>query len=603
LSPRQNSRNVWRLFRAIGRPRLPLLLAALALTLASTIAELVTIGAVLPVLAMAASPSGAAKISFLSRVITPLSGLTGGSMILAAALLLALAAIGATVIRLLLAWVSNRFVYGLMQDLVMAVFLRALHQPYLWYVQQNSSAIVSGLDKISQAIFGVVAPGLLAATSAFTALCLIGFLVVINPFVALVAALSLGLVYVAMTLVASGQFKRVAAELARERTARVQAVQESLGGIRDILLEHSQPVFYQNLYAIEDRIRRNTVLAGFLHAAPRSVIDAVAIMLIAGLAVWFSAQPGSLLAAVPVLGALAIGAQRLLPMAQAVYFGWASYATHADSIRDVFDLLEMPVEAEPALGTAAPIAFEHGLALRDVTFRYPDGTTALTKVSLDIAKGDRIGIVGKTGSGKSTLVDVLIGLIAPTQGQLLVDGEPVAGAARVAGWRARIAHVPQSIFLRDASITENIAFGTAKADIDETKVRDAATRAGLLDFIESLPAGFSTLVGERGIRLSGGQRQRIGIARALYKQAELLILDEATSALDSDTEAAVMQSVETLSPSLTIVLIAHRSSTVAICDRVYRLEGGRIVEEGSYEEVIGAGLRRAVPIKKNRSKT
>jgi ATP-binding cassette subfamily B protein len=312
----------------------------------------------------------------------------------------------------------------------------------------------------------------------------------------------------------------------------------------------------------------------------------VAVVLIAVLAVWFSTQPGGLLAAVPILGALAIGAQRLLPMAQAVYFGWAGYSAHADSIADVFELLEMPIEAESPGGAATAIAFEHGLAMHDITFRYADGTEALSSVNLEIAKGERIGIVGKTGSGKSTLVDVLMGLLAPTEGVLLVDGEPVAGA-RVAGWRARIAHVPQSIFLRDATIAENIAFGTAKGEIDDALVRDSAGHAGLLEFIESLPKGFSTVVGERGIRLSGGQRQRIGIARALYKNADLLILDEATSALDSETEAAVMQSVETLSSNLTVVLIAHRLSTVAICDRVYRLDGGRIVAEGSYEEVVG----------------
>ena len=285
----------------------------------------------------------------------------------------------------------------------------------------------------------------------------------------------------------------------------------------------------------------------------------------------------------------------------ALYFGWASYSTHAESIGDVFDLLEMPVENEGLDGVTDPVEFERALAMRDVTFRYADGTTALSDVNLEITKGEKVGIVGKTGSGKSTLVDVLMGLLAPTDGELLVDGAPVSGA-RVAGWRARIAHVPQSIFLRDASITENIAFGTARSEIDETQVRDAAARAGLLEFIQSLPAGFSTVVGEGGIRLSGGQRQRIGIGRALYKKADLLILDEATSALDNETEAAVMQSVETLGPNLTIVLIAHRLSTVAICNRVYRLDGGRIVAEGSYDEVVVGAKARGLPGKTVRSK-
>jgi ABC-type multidrug transport system fused ATPase/permease subunit len=582
----RGSRTVWRLLTfGSGRRRAQLLLM-MALTVASAVAELVTIGAVLPVLAIAASPANAVRIKVLGPLLVQLSALTGGSLILAAALLLGGAAIVATFIRLTLAWSSNQFTFGLMQDLVMAVFSRALHQPYHWYVQQNSSSMVAALDKITQTIFGVVAPVIQAATAAFTAICLVAFLFLINPMVALVAAVSLGMVYVAMTFIASSRLKRVSGELARFRTARVQAVQESLGGIRDILLEHSQPVFYDNLFSIEDRQRRNLVLAGFLQLAPRAIVEGVAVVLIAGLAVWFSTQPGGLLAAVPVLGALAIGAQRLLPMAQAVYFGWAGYSTYADSIADVFELLEMPVEAESPDGGAKPIPFERELAMRDVTFRYADGTAALTNVNLAIGKGERVGIVGKTGSGKSTLVDVLMALLAPSEGALLVDGVRVTGP-KVGGWRARIAHVPQSIFLRDASIAENIAFGVAASEIDDAKIRDAADRAGLLDFIETLPRGFVTEVGERGIRLSGGQRQRIGIARALYQNAELLVLDEATSALDTETEAAVMESVKSLSSTLTMVLIAHRLSTVAICDRVYRLEDGRIVAEGSYEEVVG----------------
>src|SRR4051794_6108807 len=239
---------MWTLITIVSRPRRAQLALTMILTVVSAIAELVTIGAVLPVLAIAASPSNAAKIKLLSPFLTRISALTGGSMILASALLLIVAAIGATVIRLLLTWSSNRFTFGVMQDLVMAVFSRALHQPYLWYVQQNSATMVSALDKIAQAIFGVVAPGTQAATTAFTAICLVGFLFVINPLVALVAAVSLGFVYVLMTIVARGNLKRASEELAALRTARVKAIQESLGGMRDILLEHSQPVFYENLY-------------------------------------------------------------------------------------------------------------------------------------------------------------------------------------------------------------------------------------------------------------------------------------------------------------------------------------------------------------------
>lgn len=585
MGSKRDLRKLWRLIATASSPRRAQLALTILLTLASAFAELVTIGAVLPVLAIAASPETVTTIPLLSSILTPLTALTGGNQIIAAALLLVVSAVAATMIRLLLTWTSSQFAFGLMQDLVMTVFARSLYQPYSWYVQQNSAAIVSSLDKISLVIFGVVSPGIQAATSAITALCLVGFLFLLDPFVALVAAVSLGLVYGVLTLVSSRTLRRVSEELAYLRTARVQAVQESLGGIRDILLEHSQPVVRENLNRIEDRVRRDLAVSGFIQLAPRPVIEGAAVIVVALLAVWISTQPGGLLAAVPTLGAIAIGAQRLMPMAQAVYLGWAGYSTHADSIGDLVALLDMPQESAAPEGAPEPVTFEQRIEMREVLFRYADGTAALCGVNIQVAKGECVGIIGRTGSGKSTLVDVLMGLLAPTEGELLVDGIPVSGA-RVSGWRARIAHVPQSIFLRDASVAENVAFGSTKVSVDDERLRDAAARAGLLEFIDDLPEGFSTVVGERGIRLSGGQRQRIGIARALYKQADLLILDEATSALDSETEAAVMGSVASLGANLTIVLIAHRLTTVAMCDRVYRLDSGRIVAEGSHDEVV-----------------
>ncbi len=601
MDSKRDLRKLWRLIATASSPRRAQLALTILLTLAGAFAELVTIGAVLPVLAIAASPRPIATIPLLGSILTPLTALTNGSQILAAALLLVVSAVVATVIRLLLTWTSSQFAFGLMQDLVMTVFKRSLHQPYSWYVQQNSSAIVSSLDKISLVIFSVISPGIQAATSAITAVCLVGFLFMLNPFVALVAAISLGLVYGVLSLVSSRTLRRVSEELAFLRTARIQAVQESLGGIRDILLDQSQAVVQEKLNRIEDRVRQDLTISGFIQLAPRPVIEGAAVILVALFAVWFSIQPGGLLAAVPTLGAIAIGAQRLMPMAQSVYLGWAGYSTHADSIGDLVALLDMPQESDAPEGASEPVTFEQQIEMREVFFRYADGTAALSGVNIQVAKGQCVGIIGRTGSGKSTLVDVLMGLLVPSEGELLVDGIPVSGT-RVSGWRARIAHVPQSIFLRDASVAENVAFGSNNVGVDDERLRDAAARAGLLEFIDSLPEGFSTVVGERGIRLSGGQRQRIGIARALYKQADLLILDEATSALDSETEAAVMDSVASLGANLTIVLIAHRLTTVAMCDRVYRLENGRIVAEGSLDEVVLGDKVRTLPGSKTGSR-
>nr|WP_279588266.1 ATP-binding cassette domain-containing protein [Sphingomonas oligoaromativorans] len=234
----------------------------------------------------------------------------------------------------------------------------------------------------------------------------------------------------------------------------------------------------------------------------------------------------------------------------------------------------------------ASVRFETALELKAVGYTYP-GCTApvLRDISLTIHRGMRIGIIGKSGSGKSTLVDVVMGLLDPTAGRMEVDGRTLA-ASRKHGWQSQIAHVPQALFLADCSIANNIAFGREDTMVDMARIEDAARKADLHDFIASLPCGYDSLVGERGIRLSGGQRQRIGIARALYKRAAILVLDEATSALDGETEASVMAALAGLSRDLTIISIAHRVSSLRMCDRIIHLDGGRIRAIGSYDAIL-----------------
>jgi ATP-binding cassette subfamily B protein len=287
-----------------------------------------------------------------------------------------------------------------------------------------------------------------------------------------------------------------------------------------------------------------------------------------------------------VLGALALGAQRLLPALQQSYSAWASIAGNHASLDDTIELLDQPLPAELLQPAPAPLLFQKDIQFRGVRFRYAnDGPWVLDGLNLVIVKGARVGFVGSTGSGKSTTLDLLMGLLMPTEGELLVDGQPISGI-RVKAWQQTIAHVPQSIYLADTTLAENIAFGVPPDTIDLDRVRQAARQAQIADFIESSPEGYQAYVGERGIRLSGGQRQRIGIARALYKQASVLVFDEATSALDNATEQSVMDAIEGLSSDLTILLIAHRLTTVRRCDTIVELEHGQVVAQGSYEQLL-----------------
>jgi ABC-type multidrug transport system fused ATPase/permease subunit len=237
-----------------------------------------------------------------------------------------------------------------------------------------------------------------------------------------------------------------------------------------------------------------------------------------------------------------------------------------------------------------------------VSFRYVDDRPmVLNDVSLVIPKGSRVGFIGKTGSGKSTIIDLVMGLMMPTSGEVRID-DAVLSPDTVRAWQAQIAHVPQAIYLADTNVAGNIAFGVSEEKIDMERVREAARQAELAEFIESLPEKYDTIVGERGIRLSGGQRQRIGIARALYKRASVLVFDEATSALDNETEAAVMGAIERLQRDLTILIIAHRVTTVAMCDKVIKLDGGEVVAEGPYETVVaGKGTAPLRPLAAKRT--
>jgi ATP-binding cassette subfamily B protein len=288
-----------------------------------------------------------------------------------------------------------------------------------------------------------------------------------------------------------------------------------------------------------------------------------------------------------------MGAQRMLPAIQMAYAGWGALRGDIDSLSDAVGLLEQSLPDTKDLLQLPPIQFNERIELKNIWFRYNEGSEwTISNLSLEIEKGSRIGFVGVTGTGKSTLVDIVMGLLAPTDGAIIVDGAPIS-ECNIRQWRACIAHVPQSIFLSDASIEENIAFGIEAGLIDKRRVRLAAQQAHIHETIASWAEGYRTVVGERGVRLSGGQRQRIGIARALYKRSRVIIFDEATSALDQRTEADVMASIGKISPDITILLISHRLESLRACSTIVELSKGRILSLGPPEPFINKVLSSA----------
>ena len=575
-----------RLWLHFSRRRQYQFIIVLGLMLASALAEVVSLGAVLPFLGILIAPE---KVFGYPRVagFAQAWGITSAAeLVLPLTVAFAVAALAAGAIRMLLLWVSMRLTYASGSDLSLEVYRRTLYQPYRVHMARNSSAVIDGIGNKVGIATNVLMSVLTLISSAVLLVAVTLALLAIDTVVAGVAMAGFGAGYALITWLSRRRLRRNSERIARESTQVLKALQEGLGGIRDVLLDGTQPLYCSIYHKSQVQLMLMHGDNLFIESSPRYAVEALAMVLIAGLAYGLSRQAEGVASALPVLGALAVGAQRLLPALQQSYAAWASIAGKQASLADALELLDQPLPAEVHQPVPAPLSFQDSLRFDAVRFRYSsDGPWVLDNLNLAISKGARIGFVGSTGSGKSTMLDLLMGLLDPTQGQILVDHQPITGERRRA-WQQSIAHVPQSIYLADITLAENIAFGVPVEQINLDRVRQAAYQAQLAEFIESGPEGYHALVGERGIRLSGGQRQRIGIARALYKQATVLVFDEATSALDNATEQAVMEAIENLNRDLTLLIIAHRLTTVQRCDTIVELEHGRIVAQGTYEQLL-----------------
>jgi ATP-binding cassette subfamily B protein len=497
-------------------------------------------------------------------------------------LIFAATAILAAFIRLSNLWLNGRLAAAIGSDLSIEAYRRTLFQPYAVHLERNTSEVITTtISQISLTVTGINAL-LQMITAAVVAAGLLVGLLIINAPVAMGAAALFTSAYAVMATTARRKLRLNGLKIAETSKQQLKALQEGLGAIRDVLLDRSQRTYLQIYRQADFPQRQLRAQNNFLATFPRFALEALGLVVIALLGGAMVFLKGGGLAVIPVLGSLALGAQRLLPALQQIYVGWASLKSYSAAIQDVLVMLNQPLPL--CLECSEPLLLHHGIRLEGVYFKYsPKQPLVLQGLDLDIHRGECIGLIGSTGSGKSTTVDLLMGLLVPTAGRVLVDGEDLHdpyNPERLLQWHASIAHVPQNIYLSDRSIAETSAFGVPRQHIDLDRVKQAAAQAQISSYIESTIEGYESFVGERGIRLSGGQRQRLGIARALYKKVRVLVLDEATSALDTRTEEAVMNAINSLSQSLTVIMIAHRHSTLECCDRVIRLEQGSASADG-----------------------
>lgn len=545
---------------------------------AGAITEMFTLGAVVPFLGLLVNPDVLDKQPLVASVLDGLVQVWGGTRLLAASVLFAAFAASAAVLRLVLSWASHKFVFAVGADFGEAIYGRTLQQPYTYHLQRNSSETLASIDKVTTLVMDVMMPSVEMLIAFVMVVAIFSAMIWVNPGVALFAGLVFAGLYIAISLWAKRRLRANGQVIADNSTLKIKAMQEGLGAIRDVIIDGNHSI-YVHQFARADRAQRHAqAINAVLSASPKYVVESIGMVMIVILAYWLTQAPNGVTVAIPTLGALALGAQRLLPYAQNIYNSLSNIVGGMASARDCIKLLDLPLPARQ-LSSERPQPSDQGenepaVELRDVHFAYAvDGQTVLKGLNLTIRLGQRVGFIGATGSGKSTLIDLIMGLLQPSAGEIRVNGTELT-EFNIRLWQSRIAHVPQAIFLSDSSIAENIALGASAHEIDYDRLHLALEQAQLSDFINQLPQGVKTRVGERGVQLSGGQRQRIGIARALYKNADVLVLDEATSALDNETESRVMQAIYQLRPNMVVLMIAHRFSSLAQCDVIYKIHNG-----------------------------
>jgi ABC-type multidrug transport system fused ATPase/permease subunit len=556
------------------------------LNVINAFAEVVSIGSIIPIVSLLMDEKNINKYPFIKQILSILP-FSINSKVLGLLILFAIVTILVGVIRYVTLVFTNKLAFNISSSVAMRVYTNALYKPYPVHLQENSSETISNLtSKVNSMISGIFLPLLTFVNSFFIILSILSALMIISPLIASVIFVVFGGAY---WIISKHSVKKVHAnsgKIVRLDEKLIKLIQESLGGIREIILDGNQKYYIRIFSDVNKPLRTaqcENVIAG---ASPRYFIESLGIITICAVAIFSVSNNHSGSDIFPVIAAFAFSAQRILPTAQMLYSSWSSLVGNSEQMKILANDLQVVSKEHEGFSPIGKMEIMKQLEFKNVSFRYEnDHPDILHQLNFVIPRATRVGIVGKTGMGKTTLMDLLMGLLDPTIGSLMVDGNAL-NPQNVKQWRNSLAHVPQNIYLSDLSIRENIAFGLESHDVDMEKVYHAAKNAQLHEFIMQLPEKYETLVGERGIRLSGGQRQRIGIARAMYKQSNIIILDEATSALDSDTEEKIMQSLYNSGEHVTMFIIAHRLSTLKLTDFIFEVKDKGVQIYSSYDQYI-----------------
>jgi ABC-type multidrug transport system fused ATPase/permease subunit len=480
-------------------------------------------------------------------------------------------------------WIQKGFSASVSGRLSQSLFSIYLRQPYMFHLQRNSSTLMRNAKNATSVVTCGVDPFLVLLTDGLVAIAMFALLIAVEPVGTLAVLLVFGLSTFVFQRTTRRRIDNWGYQVDYHETKILQHLQEGFGGAKDVkVLGRENEFLSQHEKHLGESIRINRIYNVIL-TLPRSFMEIITIVGLCLLVVSMVVRGRELADIVPILGLFAAAAFRVMPSINRLLMATQTLIFNRSIIASVYK--DFLLDSPESHSLKSETKFATQLELTDVSFKYPTAATAsLQNVSLVVKRGEAVGFVGPSGAGKSTLVDVILGLFAPTSGVVKVDGQDVQQNLR--NWQNQIGYVPQAIYLTDDTLRRNVAFGLNDENIDDNLVRNAIRLAQLEEFVATLPEKLETVVGERGVRLSGGQRQRIGIARALYHNPSVLVLDEATSSLDTPTEHGVMQAVQALQGSKTVLIVAHRLSTVEYCDRLYKIENARITEEGTFDKVV-----------------
>ena len=577
-----------RLFNVLTRTRKLQLIALTVLIIIASFAEVISLGSVIPFLGVLVDPDSVYRHAFAEPFLEVIQIQSSGELLFPMTIAFIVAAVFAGLIRILLITAQTFIAREIAVEISTKVYERTLFRTYEKQVNRNSSEILSDVIKAQDIMQTLLLPVLSIISTCSILLAIALAMLVLNATIAIIVIFGFGLLYASIVFLTKEQISKNSSEYALQLGLVNKAINEGVGGIRDVLLDGTQHVFVRvyklAIHSLQTAISSNLVIA----MIPRYGIESLGITFIALLAYFMVSGNGNhddVAGVIPGLGAIALGAQRIFPLIQQTYQSFVILRGRASSNWGVFHCLSERGLYHYPRAALQRTPFTKMIEMRNLGFRYQGGDNWVFRgLNFSISQGGRIGFFGETGSGKSTLLDLMMGLLVPSEGGIYVAGKHLS-IGEMRSWQSMISHVPQSIYLSDSSVLENIAFGVTKDQIDMLRVQQAAMKAQIHETIMSLPQGYCTIVGERGVRLSGGQRQRIGIARALYKKSTIIILDEATSALDNETEAEVMESIYHLGSEYTVLIVAHRLTTLKHCDQLVELASGSLRFFGTYSEI------------------